>query len=157
MYGAFTEVGTAIGGPWGTVVGAVADIATGLLSLFGFREEPYHDFREKIEPILKRQAASTGKTVFCYWYGEILGITPQGQMVSLGRVSPSSEGNLDLALSEAEQIITRAAQEAHETVYFYKYGRMVEITPPQAGGLTTGGISPLLIVGAALLLLKKFF
>lgn len=156
MYGSFTEIGTAVGGPWGTVVGAAGDIGMSLLSLFGLREAPYNDFREKVEPLLKAQAVNTGKPVFCLWYGEVIGISPDGKMISLGGISPASEGNASLAAEEAERIVRNTVEQARETAYFYKDGRMVEIAPSESKGIGLGGIGPLLLIGG-LFLYKKIF
>lgn len=141
---------------WFGAVEAGIGIVSSLSSLFGFHEKPYNDFLEKISPILTRQVSATGMHVFCLWFGEVMGYNPSGDIVSLGRISPSAEGNPSLAAAEAESIIKMAVEEAGVPAYFYKNGEFILVSPGEQAGRAGGGINPLLLIGGGLFLLKRF-
>ena len=76
-----------VGNVVGFAVGGVFQIASLFQGLF----KNHSDFSAVLAPILYREAQRTGLTVYAFWFGELLGVTAQGQIVHAGRFANYQE------------------------------------------------------------------
>ena len=69
-------VGTVVGG----TIGGIVDIFTHLFGGLSIQQE----FQQWIIPIIYPEAQRSQCAVYVYWFGEIIGVTPSGQIVHFG-------------------------------------------------------------------------
>lgn len=92
---------------------------TKILPFVGGTEIPYDDFSREIAPIILPKAKATGRPVFVCWYGEVIGLAPDGQFLNVGTYTTIDEGI---------QIIQGIADQ-YGTVYGYLYDQFREFAP----------------------------
>ncbi len=78
-------------------VSAAGSIAQFFSSIFG-GHVPYSDFNAQIAPLLQQRARSAGHPAVCYWYGEIIGFTPAGELLRI-----SDKATTTAAFNQAQQ------------------------------------------------------
>lgn len=64
-------------------IGAVIGLGVNLFANIFKGHVPYSDYQAKVMPILQSRANLTGYPAVCVWYGEIIGQTPDGQMIRI--------------------------------------------------------------------------
>lgn len=126
-----------------TVTMAVQAGISAITKLFGGGDIPYDDFAADIKPIILPKAQATGRPVFVAWYGEVIGLAPDGQFLKIGTYASIPEG-IAMIQKTADQ---------YGIVYGYLYDEFRMFTPtagtpganapaPTPPGVTTPQLPP---------------
>lgn len=110
---------------------AAAKIGSTILSkLIGSPRGEYQKFGREVAPILQQQIARTGEPAFAFWFGEAVGLGPQGEFYT------QPVGTLEAY----QQYLQEWADASGTGVQSYEFGQFIRyapsgfIGPPAPGG-----------------------
>ena len=142
-------------GPVGWAVGGAIAAISILGKVFGGAEAAYTDFNREVRPQLESLVEDTGQPAFCAWFGEVLGIMPDGTMKNLGPyvlAGPDDMDDVRRILEAASKVLGRL----HALFYgqvetFEAFEAPVPVVTAGAGGdwalLAAAGIGAVLLLG----------